>query len=194
MMIERSSTRVKAVGACGSRPLDWVSCSHYLLISYLPVSARTLRLRQQSVRANGASAPTERPQGRGILKTRTQTRHWSSAEHFSRIKNAENEFLCVACTRRLHHTSSIRERSRRCITPTRSLCMAFSSSSLCIASIWSAFGITATPTVAKLPIFPLVSSVRSIGFTYGELRSISTVGLVHSTKKLVDIDHIGRFI
>jgi len=32
------------------------------------------------------------------------------------------------------------------------------------------------------------------GYTYGELRSISTVGSVHSTQKLVDIDHIGRFI
>ena len=31
------------------------------------------------------------------------------------------------------------------------------------------------------------------GYTYGELRSISTVGSVHSTQKLVDIDHIGRF-
>ena len=32
------------------------------------------------------------------------------------------------------------------------------------------------------------------GYTYGELRSISTVGSVHSTQKLVDIDHVGRFI
>ena len=32
------------------------------------------------------------------------------------------------------------------------------------------------------------------GYTYGELRSISTVGSVHSTQKLVDIDHIVRFI
>ena len=32
------------------------------------------------------------------------------------------------------------------------------------------------------------------GYTYGELWSISTVGSVHSTQKLVDIDHIGRFI
>jgi len=32
------------------------------------------------------------------------------------------------------------------------------------------------------------------GYTYGELRSISTVGSVHSTQKSVDIDHIGRLI
>jgi len=32
------------------------------------------------------------------------------------------------------------------------------------------------------------------GYTYGELRSISTVGSFHSTQKLVDIDHIGRLI
>jgi len=32
------------------------------------------------------------------------------------------------------------------------------------------------------------------GYTYGELRSISTVGSVHSTQKSVDMDHIGRFI
>jgi len=32
------------------------------------------------------------------------------------------------------------------------------------------------------------------GYTYGELRSISTVGSVHGTQKLVDIDHVGRFI
>ena len=35
---------------------------------------------------------------------------------------------------------------------------------------------------------------RSFDYTYGELRSISTVGSVHSTQKSVDIDHIGRFI
>jgi len=32
------------------------------------------------------------------------------------------------------------------------------------------------------------------GYTHGELRSISTVGSVHSTQKSVDIDHIGRLI
>jgi len=32
------------------------------------------------------------------------------------------------------------------------------------------------------------------GYTYGELRSISTVCSVHSTQKLVDIDHVGQFI
>jgi len=32
------------------------------------------------------------------------------------------------------------------------------------------------------------------GYTYGELRWILTVGSVPSTQKLVDIDHIGRFI
>jgi len=32
------------------------------------------------------------------------------------------------------------------------------------------------------------------GYTYEELRSISTVGSVYSTQKSVDIDHIGRLI
>ena len=31
------------------------------------------------------------------------------------------------------------------------------------------------------------------GYTYGELW-LMTVGLVHNTQKLVDIDHVGRFI
>jgi len=30
------------------------------------------------------------------------------------------------------------------------------------------------------------------GYTYGKLQSISTVGSVHSTQKLVDINHVGR--